>query len=103
MLYLRCIKAVSKGATTFGMIAFSITTFSTTINKMQLNITTLSIMPLDTKRHSVVSFLLSITNKSFILSVVMLNVVMLSVAAPSQNDKRGRNYNIFTVVINTKL
>jgi hypothetical protein len=71
---------ITPSITTFSIMTLSITTFSI----MTLNIT-FSITKIKQK-HSVLLFQivvkLSVTNKPFMLSVIMLNVVMLSVRAP---------------------
>ncbi len=86
VVLLNVIYWVPVGATTFSIKMFSITT---------LSITTLSIMEV---LLCWVSFMLSVTNELSVLSVAMLNVVMLSVAAPVFDpilNSREINFIIF--------
>jgi len=70
------------GAMTFSKMAFSITTFSTTINNSRHSIMALRITSLDQECYHAqchlcwMTFMLSVTNR---LSVVMLNAIMLRV------------------------
>ncbi len=68
-------------ATTLSVMTFRIMTFSKTINKSRHSIMTLLFCYAECPVFWM-SFLLSVANKPYILSVIMLNVILLSVVAP---------------------